>query len=103
MSSIKEATDLVIAAIESLNRELNSSSDPTLSSVPRVQKKAIKLGLEKILNYLNSGVLPEKGERNLGLSHAIADNWPFGSKLSEEISKAERAFIEVRQSSEKAP
>ncbi len=47
-------------------------------------------------NALNSGSLPEKSQRNLGLSRAIADSWPLDSKLAEEIARAERAFIEAK-------
>lgn len=95
MSSIKEAIDLVKSAIETLDGELTSSPDPKLTGVPRSQKEVFKQRLEKILNFLQSGKLPENSRRNLGLSRAIADSWPFDSALGEQILKAERAFIEV--------
>ena len=96
MSSIEQAIKLVKSAIEALDGELSSSPDPKLSNVPKVQKEAFKQKLQKIYDSLNSGSLPEKSQRNLGLSRAIADSWPFDSKLAEEIAQAERAFIEAR-------
>ncbi|MCG3724110.1 hypothetical protein [Vibrio cincinnatiensis] len=96
MSSIKQATELVKSAMEALDGELYRSPDPKLASVSKVQKEAFKQKLQKIYDTLNSGSLPEKSLRNMGLSHAIADSWPFDSKLAEEIAKAERAFIEAK-------
>jgi len=96
MSSIQDVTGLVKSAIESLDGELSSSPDPKLSSIPRVQKEIFKKKLEKMLSYLVLGTLPEKSQRNLGLARTIADSWPFDSKLSEEIAKAERAYVDVR-------
>ena len=95
MSSIEEATDLVKSAIKSLEGELTSSPDPKLAGVPRSQKEVFQQRLVKALNFLESGKLPEESRRNLGLSRAIADSWPFDSKLGEQILKAERAFMEV--------
>lgn len=96
MSSIEQATKLVKSAIEALDAELSSSPDPKLSNVPKVQKEAFKLKLQNMYDTLSSGSLPEKSQRSLGLSRAIADSWPFDSRLAEDIAKAERAFIEAR-------
>ena len=95
MSSIEEATDLVKFAIKSLEDELTSSPDPKLIGVPRSQKEVFRQRLEKVLDFLQSGKLPEKTQRDLGLSRAVVDGWPFDSELSEHILKAERAFVEV--------
>jgi len=95
MNSIKKATKLVSLALESLNREMSTSPDPKLAGVPKVQKEAFKLKLQKMHDILVSGSLPEKNMRSLGLGRAIADSWPFDSKLGEEIVKAERAYIEI--------
>jgi len=97
MSSKEQAKKMVESAIEALDRELSGCSDPKLESVPKVQKEVFKKKLQRIYEILNSGLLPEKSQRNLGISHAIADSWPLESKLGEEIAKAERAFIEVDQ------
>lgn len=96
MSSLEQATKLVESAIEALDRDLLSSPDPKLTSIPKVQKEVFKKKLQKMHNFLKSDTLPEKSQRNLGLSHAIADNWPFDSTLGEKIAKAERAFIEAK-------
>lgn len=95
MSSIEKATELVKSAIDALDRELSNSPDPKLANVPRGQKVAFKQKLQKMYDTLNSGFLPEKSQRNMGLSHALADSWPFDSRLAGEIVKAERAFIEA--------
>lgn len=96
MSSIEQATKLVKSAIDDLGRELSGSPDPKLANVPKAQKVAFKEKLQKMYDTLKSGSLPEKNQRNFGLSHAVVDGWPFDSKLAEKIAKAERAFIEAK-------
>ncbi|WP_444943655.1 hypothetical protein ACJJIK_19745 [Microbulbifer sp. ZKSA006] len=96
MSSVEHAVKLVKSAIEALDGELSSSPDPKLVNVPKVQKEAFRQKLQKIYDTLSSDSLPEKSQRNLGLSRAVADSWPFDSKLAEEIVKAEKAFIEAK-------
>jgi len=96
MSSIEKTIKLVESALKSLDGELSNSPDPKLANVPRVQKEAFKQKLQKIISILALGSLPEKCQRNFGLSRAIADNWHFDSKLGKEIAKAERSFIEVK-------
>jgi hypothetical protein len=68
---------------------------PSWLAFQRCRRRLLNKSFRKY-DTLNSGSLPEKSLRNMGLSHAIADSWPFDSKLAEEIAKAERAFIEAK-------
>lgn len=96
MSSIAQADRLVESAVESLDGELSGAPDPKLANIPKVQKEVFRQRLENIHDNLKSGTVPEKSQRDLGLSRAIADGWPFDSKLGEEIVRAERAYIEEK-------
>lgn len=87
---------MVKSALDSLNAELSNSPDPKLTNVPKIQKEYFKRKLKYIYDFLNSGSLPDKDQRNFGLAQAVADSWPFDARLGEEIAKAEKAFIEAR-------
>lgn len=95
MNSLLEAKSIIQIAIDTLNNELSNCNDCKLNYVPKVQKEAFKQKLEKMLFYIQANNLPEKSQRNFGLSRSVVDSMPFNSALGKQIVEAEKAFIDI--------
>ena len=95
MNSVNLLKKQVNIILNSLEKDLYASPDPKLIDVPRAQKESVKNKLCHINEKLTSGSLPHKSQRNLGLSHAVSDNWPFDSTLGEDIMNIEKAYVEL--------
>lgn len=96
MTSINEAKNDISKAISLLVDHLSGEDESSIKEVPEQQKKIVLGRLKDMLEALDSGVLPEKYDRNLGISRLVVDSWPFDSQVSEKVVRAEKSFINVK-------
>ncbi|WP_122259395.1 hypothetical protein [Pseudomonas syringae] len=85
MEKITHATHCIDEAIK--------LADPNVLAVTTVnQLEHFKQKLEVVLDLVERNDLPEKQNRDLGISRVIVDQWPYDSKLGVIIVEAEQAF-----------
>jgi hypothetical protein len=59
------------------------------------QLDTCKQRLETILQELKKYPLPPKDKRKSGMGHMIADSWPIGSLLGQNLLKIEQAYSKL--------
>ncbi|MDE9542944.1 hypothetical protein [Xenorhabdus bovienii] len=59
------------------------------------QLNLFKTKLLRVLDDINLGKLPQKTERNLGISRIIVDQWPFDNILGGLIIEAEQVYKNI--------
>ncbi|WP_387468511.1 hypothetical protein [Photorhabdus sp. RM323S] len=59
------------------------------------QLNFFKTKLLRALDDINLGALPQKTERNLGISRIIVDQWPFDNILGGLIIEAEQVYKNI--------
>lgn len=56
------------------------------------QLELIAKSLERMINAVESGSLPGRSERSVGLWRAVIDTWPYNSELRDKVVEAELLF-----------
>lgn len=82
-------------AITLIDQELAGTPDPRLKNILVVQKESIRKKLGAMKNAIDTGKVPSKDNRNMGIARAISDSWPFDVPLGEKLANAERAFMDI--------
>ncbi|MCJ2374204.1 hypothetical protein [Pseudomonas sp. RGM 3321] len=82
----------IIRAIECINEAIKLADANVLALTTVSQLEHFKQKLEVALDLIAQNDLPEKQNRDLGISRVIVDQWPYDSKLGVIIVEAEQAF-----------
>ncbi|WP_116828586.1 hypothetical protein [Pseudomonas syringae] len=82
----------IIRAIECINEAIKLADANVLAVTTVSQLEHFKQKLEVALDLIAQNDLPEKQNRDLGISRVIVDQWPYDSKLGVIIVEAEQAF-----------
>jgi len=83
------AINKVIAELE-LAIDKNEPKVMLVSSIAQLSK--FKNVFINVLNIVNSGILPPKQERNLGMAYIIVNQWPFDLEPGCLIIDAEQSY-----------
>ena len=86
---ITTAKALVKRALQELEVVLRDKEN----TLPRGQLLRFREELERMHQELESGALPPKDMRYVGMAHVIVDSWPLNTVLGPLIVKAEDAYI----------
>ncbi len=82
----------IIRAIECINEAIKLADANVLALTTVSQLEHFKQKLEVALDLIAQNDLPEKQNRDLGISRVIVDQWPYDSELGVIIVEAEQAF-----------
>ncbi|WP_440058879.1 hypothetical protein [Pseudomonas fragariae (ex Marin et al. 2024)] len=82
----------IIHAIKCIDEAINLDDPNVLAFTTVSQLKHFKQKLQVVLDLIAQNDIPEKQNRDLGISRVIVDQWPYDSKLGVVIVEAEKAF-----------
>ncbi|RMR54683.1 hypothetical protein ALP83_02906 [Pseudomonas syringae pv. actinidiae] len=92
MRSLSRCIEKITHATHCIDEAIKLA-DPNVLAVTTVnQLEHFKQKLEVVLDLVERNDLPEKQNRDLGISRVIVDQWPYDSKLGVIIVEAEQAF-----------
>jgi hypothetical protein len=92
-NKVDHATSKIKFVVSEIDKLLLSSEIGAFTS--RDQLQGFKEAFLSTLAQINSGLLPLKSCRNLGISHVIVDQWPMNSYLGEVIIDAENLYKKI--------
>ncbi|RMO87992.1 hypothetical protein ALQ32_02627 [Pseudomonas syringae pv. tagetis] len=92
MKSQRKCMKKIIHAIKCINEAINLAYPNVLAFTTVSQLEHFKQKLQVVLDLIAQNDLPEKQNRDLGISRVIVDQWPYDSKLGVIIVEAEQAF-----------
>ncbi|WP_122282790.1 hypothetical protein [Pseudomonas syringae group genomosp. 3] len=82
----------IIHAIKCINEAINLADPNVLAFATVSQLDHFKQKLQVVLDLIAQNDLPEKQNRDPGISRVIVDQWRYDSKLGLIIVEAEKAF-----------
>ncbi|HEV2331414.1 MAG TPA: hypothetical protein VGY56_21740 [Verrucomicrobiae bacterium] len=92
MNNTPKALALSRRAMVLLNEEIDRHKRGLGTIGTHGQLENSKQQLTRMITQLESGSLPPKDQRLVGMGHMVADSWPVDAKLGEALLLAEQAY-----------
>lgn len=95
MTKLNKAVAKIQKAIDELEKAILTKDKKVLSVSSINQLSKFKESFITVLRLIQSGNIPPKNERVLGIARVIADQWAFNLELGSIIIDAEQSYKEI--------
>ena len=92
---MRDALTLTTRAIEAVDEELNAHKSGRGRVGNLRQLAAFRDNLKTMKHQIESGNVPPRDERLMGMGRIIADSWPYDNELGKLILEAEQQYLKM--------
>jgi hypothetical protein len=94
-TTMSTSIETALVACRRAERLLRAATEPA-DSVEASQRSLCQAQLASMIGQLDSGRLPERSRRVVGMGQMVADQWEPHRELTNAVLAAEQAYLAVR-------